>query len=62
MSRRRVLLLVGKLSSEMNNFSLHLRVLAPLPYSFEVGFNLALQVETAASRAEAERFLHNITS
>lgn len=46
----------------MNDLSLHLRVLAPLPYSFEVGFNLALQVETAASRAEAERFLHNITS
>jgi len=45
----RALLLMGKLSSELNNLPLHLRILATLPYSFEVGLDLAFQVQTAAS-------------
>lgn len=56
------MLLMGKLSSELNNLPLHLRILATLPYPFEVGLNLTFQVETATSRAERERFLHNVTS
>lgn len=43
------------------NFLFHLGVLRTLPNAFEVGLNLALELEAIASRTTLERFLNNIT-
>jgi hypothetical protein len=41
---------------------LHLRMLAALANPFEIGLNLALELQTVAPRAALERILYDIAS
>ena len=61
-SRARRRLLTRQLPPQLDDLSFHLRVFAALPHALKVRFDLALQLETAAARADREGFLDDVAT
>jgi hypothetical protein len=51
-----------QLSSQLDDLSLHLRMLAPLAHAFEVRLDLAIKLEALASGADHKGVLYDIAT
>jgi hypothetical protein len=49
-------------SPELLNFPFHFRMLGALANTLEIGFDLALELQTIAAGAALKRFLHHIAT